>query len=224
MWHIYKEPGLLQRIRAELHDHFGNRSIRTINPKELLCLSLLQSVYAETLRLYTEIYIMVSSSQADVQLGNWRLPKESIGLLNSSLSHQDAIFWNTKDGRHPVDSFWADRFLIDPNDPSSGPINPAVREPLCGKKARQGRPTNGKPYFSTDGLEASWFPYGGGYSICPGRHLAKNVIIHVCAILATEFDVEFVTDSLVLDKWRFGLGMAAPTNALPFRIQKRQDL
>lgn len=207
-----------------MSDHFGNRSIRTINPKELLCLSLLQSIYAETLRLYTEIYIMVSPSQADVPLGRWRLPKHSIGLLNSSLSHQDASFWNTKGGRHPVDSFWADRFIIDPSDPSSGPINPAVRGPLGSKAARQETSTNAKPYFSTDGLEASWFPYGGGYSICPGRHLAKNVIIHVCAVLTREFDVEFLADSLVLDKWRFGLGIAAPINALPFRMQRRRKI
>lgn len=165
---------------------------------------------------------MVSSSQADVGLGRWRLPKDSIGLLNSSLSHRDARFWNTKDGLHPLDGFWADRFLIDPNDPSSGPVNPAVREELGSKTARQSRPVNGKPFFSTDGLEASWFPYGGGYSICPGRHLAKNVIILTCAILANEYDVEFLTDSLAFDKWRFGLGLATPTKALPFRIKRRQ--
>lgn len=223
VWHIYKEPFLLQRIRTELHEQFGSQSIKDVNPKELLDLHLLQSVYAETLRLYTEIYIMVSSSQADVGLGRWRLPKDSIGLLNSSLSHRDARFWSTKDGLHPVDSFWADRFLTDPDDPSSGPVNPAVREELGIKTARQHRwAGSGKPFFSTDGLEALWFPYGGGYSICPGRHLAKNVILSTCALLVNEFDIEFLTDTLTFDKWRFGLGLGTPTNALPFRIERRQ--
>ncbi|KAL1845874.1 hypothetical protein Daus18300_014420 [Diaporthe australafricana] len=221
---LAREPLLLQRIRAELHNRFGGHNVRNVKPEELLGLPLLQSVYAETLRLYTEIYIMVSSSQADVGLGRWRLPKDSIGLLNSSMSHRDARFWNTKDSLHPVDSFWADRFLIDPNDPSSGPINPAVREKLGIKMARQSRHTDGKPFFSTDGLEASWFPYGGGYSICPGRHLAKNVIILTCGILASEFDVEFLTDALRFDQWRFGLGMATPKNPLPCRIKRRQYL
>lgn len=221
VWHIYKDPSLLLQIRTELHSHFGSQSIRNVNPKELLGLPILQSVYAETLRLYTEVYIMVSPSQADVGLGRWRLPKDQIGLVNSSLTHRDARFWNTKDGLHAVDSFWADRFMIDPNDPSSGPVNPVVHEEMGRNIARQSRPADGKPFFSTDGLEASWFPYGGGYSICPGRHLAKNVIILTCAILVNEYDVEFLTDSLSFDKWRFGLGLATPTNALPFRIKSR---
>jgi cytochrome P450 len=122
---------------------------------------------------------------------------------------------------HPVGTFWADRFLINPRDVSSGPISPAVRETQTGWTAAQRADGDGEPFYSTEGLEASWFPYGGGYSICPGRHLAKNVIIFAAAVLATEFDIEFLTDSLVLDKWRFGLGIAKPTNELPFRIRRR---
>ncbi|KAI1439197.1 cytochrome P450 [Xylaria sp. CBS 124048] len=225
-WHIFKDASLLRRIRSEIAAHLGTTPLRDADPKILQAAPLLQSVYAEALRLYTNIYVMVSSPQGDVPLERWRLPKDSIALLNSSVSHRDAHFWNTRDGKHPIDSFWADRFVTDPRDASSGPINPALR-PHGSGAGGAAAPSRGKgngggaPFFSTDGLEAAWFPYGGGYSICPGRHLAKNIIMFISAILVTEFDVEFLVDELVLDKWRFGLGIAGPTNKIPFRIRRR---
>ncbi|KAI0806446.1 cytochrome P450 [Xylaria sp. FL0064] len=221
-WHIFKDRSLLSRIRSDLKDHLGTKPLRDVDLKVLLKIPLLESIYAEVLRLYTNIYVMVSSPQDDVTLGRWKLPRNSIALLNSSVSHRDAQFWNTRGGTHPVESFWADRFLTDPHDKNSGPINPAIRGE---KKPGVTRPSNYSdekpPFYSTDGLEASWFPYGGGYSICPGRHLAKSVIIFIFTILATEFDIEFLTDSLVLDKWRFGLGISTPTNKVPVRIRRR---
>jgi cytochrome P450 len=179
-------------------------------------------VYAEILRLYTNIYVMVSSPQDDVALGRWSLPKDAIALLNSSVAHKDASFWNTSGGAHPVDSFWSDRFLVTQQDPSTGPINPELRKVWPAKKTPpiQVGDSDGKPSFSAEGLEASYFPYGGGQSICPGRHLAKNIIITTAAMMASEFDIEFLTDSLVLDKWRYGLGLAAPTNDIQFRIRR----
>ncbi|KAK8107008.1 Pfs- NACHT and Ankyrin domain protein [Apiospora kogelbergensis] len=208
-WHIFKDPSLLQRVRGELTD-----------------IPLLQSIYAETLRLYNKIYIMVSSPHTDVPLGRWRLPRNSIGLLNSSISHRDPDVWNTRDGRYPVDAFWADRFLIDPQDPASGPINPAIREAQDHNRRRRSADaaTEERPFFSMDGLEASWFPYGGGFSICPGRHMAKASILYTCALLAHEFDIEFLTGSLVFDNWRSGLGIQETTNDLRFRIRKREEI
>lgn len=218
VWHIFKDPQLLKRVRDELEDMFGHESIRSINPKELSKAPLLSSVYAEVLRLYVKIYVMFSPQNQDASLGRWKLPKDKIGLLNSCISHMDPEFWNTKGGLHPVDCFWADRFLIDPSDPGSGPINPSL-----GERPRLGDTVNnGKPFFSVEGLESSWFPYGGGYSVCPGRHLAKFTVIYTCAVLVNEVDIEFFTDDLEFDSWRFGLGMQAPRNHISCRIKSRQ--
>ncbi|KAI1074873.1 cytochrome P450 [Whalleya microplaca] len=217
VWHIFRDPDLLKRIRNELQENFGQQSIQGIDPKQLTRLPLLSSVYAETLRLYINTFIMVNSPQKDVLLGKWRLPKEHFGLLNSYLSHRDAEFWNTKDGLYPVDAFWADRFLTDPSDPTSGPVNPALNE----AQRRAENAKDEKPFFSMDGLETSWFPYGGGYSICPGRYLAKTAMLFTCALLASEFDVDCLTDRIELDNWRFGLGAQVPKNPLPFRIKRR---
>ncbi|KAI0393195.1 cytochrome P450 [Xylariaceae sp. FL0594] len=237
LWHIFKDPTLLHRIREELREHLGSTLVREADYKTLSRLPLLQSVYAEVLRLYTNIYVMVSTSSQkkgegeddsgeDVALGRWSLPGGAIALLNSSVAHKDASFWNTAGGAHPAHSFWADRFLSTRQNPGSGPVNPELRRmwPVNNKKTSSSDDhdhDSSRPCFSSEGLEASYFPYGGGQSICPGRHLAKNVIITTAATMASEFDVEFLTDSLQLDKWRYGLGLAAPTNDIQFRIRRR---
>jgi cytochrome P450 len=220
VWHIFKDPLLLQKIRANLEEQFGDRRMRDIDPKELLRVPLLQSVYAETLRLYTKVYVMVNSPQSDVALGRWAIPKQHIGILNSSISHHDSQFWNTKNGLHPVDSFWAERFLTYPSDRSSGPINPAIREDP--RSWPENPENNGTPYFSTKGLDSSWFPYGGGYSICPGRHLAKNVILLTCATLVSEYEIEFSSEPLRLDQRRHGLGLIGPKENVSYRMKKRE--
>jgi len=38
----------------------------------------------------------------------------------------------------------------------------------------------------------SFFPYGGGVSMCPGRFFAKQEIAITLAMLVAKFDVEFV--------------------------------
>ncbi|KAI1740237.1 cytochrome P450 [Xylaria scruposa] len=218
-WHIFKDPELLQRIRNELRERVGAQSYKDVHPKVFLGSPLLQSVYAEVLRLYTNVYIMVSPPQGDVNLGRWRLPKGAIALLNTCISHHDPQLWNTRGGLHPVNEFWADRFLIYPGDKSSGPVNPGIKN--VRDKARLPSERNTEPFFSTAGLDASWFPYGGGHSICPGRHLAKTIIIFTCVMLVSEFDIEILTDTLDFNSWRFGLGISKPKNSMPFRVRRR---
>ncbi|KAI1484554.1 Pfs, NACHT and ankyrin domain protein [Biscogniauxia mediterranea] len=224
MVEIIKDPDLLRRVRSNIQTNFGSAPLVDVDHKSLSRDPLLSSIYAETLRLYVKTYFMVSSPHTDVPLGKWVLPKGKIGLLNAGLSHMDTTFWNTKNGQHPVDSFWADRFLIYPSDPSSGPVNPSIREAQHHKdqKARTNEHERTDPVFSMDGTEGSWFPYGGGYSICPGRFLAKSAILFTCAHLATEFDIELMIDSIETTSWRFGLGVARPEHSIPFRIRKRK--
>lgn len=81
--------------------------------------------------------------------------------MNAGLSHMDVTFWNSRDGDHPVTSFWADRFLIDPTDPKSGPVKAHVQESpdWVGLKRMGNEKAGGmsdKPFFSMDGTEGSW--------------------------------------------------------------------
>lgn len=155
--HIFQDANLLRRVRSLVETCLGQRSLLNLDPQELVQIPLLSSIYTEILRLYVNTYCMLSSPHLDVPLGKWRLPKGQVCLLNSNISQMDRSFWNTQDGLHPVAEFWSDRFIIDPANPSSGPITPVAREGY----PRAEQDEKKEPYFSKKGTEGSFFPYGG---------------------------------------------------------------
>ncbi|KAH7324460.1 Pfs, NACHT and ankyrin domain protein [Stachybotrys elegans] len=233
-YYIFKDPELLQRVRANVDNFLGHQHLHEVDPNKLAKEPLLSSIYAEVLRLHVKTYFMVSSPHADVNLGKWILPQGRIGLMNAGISHLDESFWNQYGGQHPVTSFWADRFIIDPEDHQSGPVAPHVRESADFPQSAtrdDGKPHDA-PYFSMEGTEGSWYPYGGksgkqkfaigNHGICPGRFLAKSVILFTCAQLSRDYDIEVLSDKLEMSSWRFGLGVGGLTHELPFRIRKRK--
>lgn len=159
VFHVFKDPELLARVRKVAEEHTGKSLVPEPDITALAANPLLLSIYAETLRLYVKVHAAFMSPHEDVILGKWLLPKGGIALISSEPAHMDTTFWNTKNGKHKVDSFWADRFLIDPSDPSSGPILPGLRESDGFEKKSAN--LESKPYYSTKGCEGSWIPYGG---------------------------------------------------------------
>jgi hypothetical protein len=156
-YHVLKDASLLSRVRESFDKQLKRTALVDLNLSDLIKDPLVSSVQAEVLRLYVNVCVMVNSPHSDVPLGKWWMPKGSTALVHSSVTHKDERFWNTQDGIHPVQSFWADRFITDPNDKLSGPVQPALRD----KDLPDPQRNDGKPYFSLQGLEASWMPYGG---------------------------------------------------------------
>jgi hypothetical protein len=158
--HIFKEHGLLERVRQTIGDKdpFGSDRL------ELTKDPLLQSIYMETLRFYVKSYFLTTSPLADINVGKWHIPKNGMIFVNSGVSHMDKDFWNSKGGLWPVTTFWADRFITYPNVEDSGPMLPEVAKEA---RARSDRSiSNGeRPYISMDGLEGSWIPYGGKFTV-----------------------------------------------------------
>ncbi|KAI0002659.1 cytochrome P450 [Xylariaceae sp. FL0662B] len=222
MIHILQDPDLLVRVRREIEASIGQQSPEEVDLNRLVDNPLLCSIYAETLRLHVKLNTVINSQRVDLSLGRWRLPKGAIGLINTHICHMDDSFWNTKSGRYPVESFWAERFLTNPADPSSGPINLIHRETHGGsQKAAQTNNANTEPYLSMEGLEGSWVPYGGGHLACPGRFLAKHAIIFTCAILCRDFDAELLTDSIETSASNFGIGTEDPKDPVPQNAQPK---
>lgn len=189
---------------------------------------LLQSIYAETLRLRVAIMVTRTPEREDFHLGDWVFPKNKIIALSSRTAAMNPNLWNTgfPENPHPLDQFWAERFLVYPDDPASGPL----RKQLSVEEVEQRGfvsvdRSEMAPQFTMEGLAGGWIPYGGGQRICPGRHFAKQEIIGTFAMLFTHYDIELLTpkDFVPTPNMRyFPFGGLPPKEKIPFRIRKRQ--
>ena len=215
----FSDPSLLARVRQEVEKcifQTGSGKHR-FEIKKLGRNPLLQSIYAETLRLRIAAFIMRSPERENMKINEWTVPKDDIVLIATTPAHMDGKVWNTgKINEHPIHRFWADRFLIYPGDPCSGPVKRTSHQETS--KLLEGNDA----VFSLDGLEGSWIPYGGGFRACPGRHFAKREILMTVAVMVTLFDIEIDgSRALQTDPRVNGLGAQRPKNPIPFRIRKR---
>lgn len=221
------------------------RSIPVFDAVKLCSDPLLQSIYAETLRFCVGVLLVREPTRDNYSFRGWSIKKTEILTISTRTEAMNPEIWGTGgDGNpHPLDTFWADRFIVDPADPNSGPL----RKP---KGRNQNSKVNGvisqsnqavnsannnddndhddntrKPYFSMEGLSASWIPYGGGQSHCPGRHFAKRQMILSTAIFLTAFDIELIEEEGKkrpnVDMSCFGFGAMPPDRKIPFRIRRR---
>lgn len=240
--HTFGDPGLLRELRTAMGAQDGDPTA-TRRPDDLAKVPLLASLYAETLRFGVQIHIPRDAPHHTVQVGNSILPKKSFIMMNTWLAHSDAEAWNTQDGRRPLDQFWPHRFLVYPDDPTSGPSSKP-----CAPTA-QGLPNESKKQavFSTDGLQGSWIPYGsesrageaeanlhpmregltlslGGHHACPGRLLAKRMMLHTVALLVRCYDMEALPVNRLpaFASPRFGFGVKKLAQRTPFRIRQRR--
>ena len=200
---------------------------------------LLQSVYAEILRLYISVFLTRCNERSDIQINDWLLPRNKILLVSSDPAHFDPEIWNSTDGHHPPAAFWAERFLVR-NDANKGVVPPKTtllhntKENLVPHEKQLGTESSSPPNYDTDteaprkftlsGRNGSWIPYGGGSRACPGRHFAKQEILITVAMLLADFDVEILGDesALGIQSGRFGLGAQVPVGKIPVRIKRVQ--
>ena len=245
-----RDPKLLERVRSEI------ALARLPTPPNTppifdvvkLCEgALLQSVFAETLRMRVAVALMRSPEKHDFKLDNWVFPKGDLIFLSSRTAAYNKDLWNegTEEDPHPLDEFWADRFIIYPDDPKSGPL----KNPISSRKtatthislSQPGEPEvlaidapshstefrvkdMTKPRFSVEGLAGGWIPFGGGVRMCPGRFFAKNEMMASFAMVCTNYDI----DLLVPNGWKpepdmrfFAVGALPPKGKIPFRIRRR---
>ena len=200
---VIRNPELLLEVRSAIGDSRIKSESGTLefDFAKLCSEPLLQSIYAETLRLHVASFVLRGPDRKDLNLGGWHIPQDSAILVSSYSAQTDPKVWNVSDDPHcpPADEFWAKRFL----------------EETMGKQ----------PVFSLKGRSASWIPYGGGQKICPGRHFAKQEMIVSLAILLTLFDIEMMDDfGRIPENDMAGLGFGAlwPKSAMPVRMKRRE--
>jgi len=191
-------------------------SIMALDVAKLCSDPLLQSMYAETLRLRFAALIVREAAHGGFSFMGWSIKKDETLLVSSQTEAMNEDVWNAGHGAeaHPLDRFWAGRFVVDPADPRSGPL----REP------KATRAEAGAPSYSMDGLSASWIPYGGGKHLCPGRHFAKRWVIVTAAVFLTTFEIELDEKGHVeSDTTQFGFGTLPAKGKVPCRIRRRRS-
>lgn len=222
---VFRDRELLFRVRAELLAANFGEIISKEDIDKILSLPLLQSIYAEMLRLRVEVQTIFTSDQEDIRINEWRFPKKSLVVVPAGAAHRDPNFWNTKNGKHPLSEFWADRFLAYPNDPHSGPRKISI---VDGSGMSEQLPHDvterGNPKFVSSGLANSYMPYGVGERMCPGRGFSRREIITFCAFIVDRFDIEILSieKNFELNPAFYGIGTQRPLRKIPFKVRKRK--
>lgn len=181
-------------------------------------------MYAAALRFYTSLFALRSAAHEDFKLGNFSNIKDELLTVDSRVAAMNKAIWNTgptttsPEGAYPLDVFWAERFLMYPHDPTSGPLRFDISLPKAASSSStepSPHPTAGNiPRFSMDGLAALWFPFGGCSRQCPSRNFAKQEIIVSFALMFSMLDIKLQDSgsmgSRKQDTKYYGLGTLPP--------------
>ncbi|KAJ0300381.1 hypothetical protein Brms1b_012801 [Colletotrichum noveboracense] len=217
---------LTGRIRRELSILPGEQP-----PLDLAVLTrapLLNSVYREVLRLHVAGTVGRKSPLHAVQLHDGQVLLPEVPVMSSSwLGGLDESFWNTGamvDGapEHPVDAFWAERFLAYPSDPLSGPMRQHGHVVASGKTPPKTADEDANARLVSAGIQDHWFPFGGGAGKCPGELLAKNTILTTAFLLLKDFDIEPKEASSIVPMHRaLPFGSHAFDREIPVGMRRR---
>ncbi|KGO43074.1 Cytochrome P450 [Penicillium expansum] len=205
-WYIFesfKDLELQENLKTELQDclkpETGDLDIPKLSTKPLL-----QSTYAEVLRLRVTTSTIRTNEDANFRLGpDYTIGKNMIMTIFSSVTAYNRQAWEATRPETvtiPLDEFWPERFVrkdkIDAN-------------------------------FSLEGLTECWMPYGGGHRMCPGRHFAKNEIIGTLGVLLELFECELVdvkqAERVKPDTRWVPYGTLPPTKKLAVRLRRRTE-
>ncbi|KAK0634297.1 cytochrome P450 [Bombardia bombarda] len=173
---ITRDPVLLQAVREEAESTYvvdPATGVRRIDPQKLVSLPLLQSIYIEMMRMHVSFNITRRATQ-QVVIDGYVIPKGAIVQTCAQIAHFEEDVWGVEG--HPASEFWAYRHVK---------VADVVDE-------KTGEVVGQKKQFAMKGRPSSFFPFGGGHVMCPGRHFAKQEIMLAIAIIVTKFDIEFV--------------------------------
>ncbi|OOF90565.1 hypothetical protein ASPCADRAFT_10479 [Aspergillus carbonarius ITEM 5010] len=197
-------PTLTPRILSSITPHFTPHTL-TFNPQTLPTVPLLNSLYLESLRYSTAVAITRQPKSPTTPTSISPLKSQfrpSTTLLTFTFpAHHDPTFWNegplypnnANQRHHPIDTFFAERFLSYPDEELTGPIQPSHPDPYSIVREHPITHTPAQDSTAkvvTSGLHDYFLPYGGGGTICPGRHFAKQEIMFAVAVVVRGLEME----------------------------------
>ncbi|KAI1169504.1 putative cytochrome P450 [Nemania sp. FL0916] len=160
---IISDPSLLKAVRAEIEAAKMTNTVTgnaILDSQKLGSLPLLQSIWTETLRLRVNFNVTRDVKEAIVIDGH-TIPAGSMIQAPMMVSHYNET-WGTTE--HPASEFWAERHI---------------------KYDSAGNRT-----YAMAGRNTSFFPFGGGANICPGRQFAKLEVLTTVALVVSRLEIE----------------------------------
>jgi cytochrome P450 len=198
-------PHLLPELRSEItKSQIGPTSFDiarlTNQPK-------LKSIYLEALRWAT-----ASPSprivREDCELGGYKLKATSMLIVSSRSLQMDSATWKVPG--HPESDpslFWPERFLDGDKEREEDGVDEIAEaeetyaaEMGSGENGRSKKthaePISGPKSKKTQQRMLALRPFGGGTTLCPGRHFATNEILGGLAALMLRLEIEVVEEEL----------------------------
>ena len=164
------DPTILGRVTSELKK--AEKLDGSVDIPTLVGSALLQSIWTETLRLYTDVLVTRNLSE------DTTLPLDDDGKTFVQMRKGDNVFAPCWLGQHdpiawsggeaPPERFYAERFL------TTSPSGPAVQ------------------MFTMSSTTGKFFPFGGGKTICPGRVFAKQEALGALAMVLLKFEFQVI--------------------------------
>ena len=250
-WALYfaiRDPTAMKKCRAEAEKTLGpwlrgyrqgstNSSSREVAEKSALNIAeilnnmpCIQSVVLESLRLCIgSITLRESMLDFDLVLdkgrGSVRLRKGDRVVLAPTFTHYDKDIYPD-----PFAFIW-DRFLVAPGENPGAAKLPSRGGSLSASLQIPRRTLLGRKLADTISLQ----PFGGGHTMCPGRHFALAEIKAFLALILVSFEFNFdnklaAADGVIrttakdfpgFEQSRAGLGSLPPSSAVPCMWRRR---
>ena len=210
MAQILQRPALQTSLLLEISA--ARTGLTSFDMRKVITSPKLKSVFQEALRWAT-----ASPSprvvREDVNLGEFRLKKGNMAMVHSRTLQMDFKTWyipGIEESR--PENFWPERFLADDGSATESHVvsenqeaetnysddikrtskseieqeNIPVQEKACEKEKERGERAR----------MLSLRPFGGGTTLCPGRHFAINEILGGIAALLLRLEIEVLPDEL----------------------------
>ncbi|KAH6638752.1 cytochrome P450 [Boeremia exigua] len=200
---VFSRPGLLSKIREEIHANallgpgiLSADSLRQACPR-------LNSAYRETMRLYVPSASARLVVEDTMVADTWLLRKGAIVQLAGTVIHHNPDIWGLD-----VEQFNPDRFLYSASGSKTNP---------------DGTVPDDKAHFIHP---AAFRSFGGGASLCPGRHFAQMEVLALAATLIMGFEmapINGTTWNPPADIKRLPIAAMKPLAPLDVKVRVRKE-
>lgn len=197
LWHVIKDPVVFSECRSEIERLVCVEKTEQQNPdgtvswKETWTIDLNQltdnticpilvSTWHEVLR-YNHVGIAARVVMEDTRVDKYFLRKGSTLMIVNSVMHSDKSVWGPS-----ADEFDHRRFL-----PQSSPGRNFDLE----KQGFQNTPGINNKWMTNPEKSPACRIFGGGSTLCPGRHFASQEVLSFLALTIMRFDVRPVKGS-----------------------------